>query len=47
VSSSGPRRASIALQFADVLLRVELNAELFDQGQLRLKEVDMLLLIGG
>jgi hypothetical protein len=28
-------------------LRIELNAELFDQGQLRLEEIDVLFLVGG
>jgi hypothetical protein len=37
--------ASFAFQFADVLLRVELNPKLFDQGELRLEEVDVILLV--
>jgi hypothetical protein len=32
------------VQFADVLLRVKLNAELLDQLELRLEEVDVLFL---
>jgi hypothetical protein len=36
----------IPLEFADMLLGVELNAQLLDQRQLRLEEIDVLLLIG-
>jgi hypothetical protein len=42
-----PRLASVAFQLAHVLLRVKLKAELCDQGELRLEEVDVLLLVGG
>ena len=43
-----PGMRSVTLQFADVLLRIELNAELFDQCvSCASQEIDVLFLVGG